>query len=74
MGFFSNQEVEVLSLYASGLSMVNIASQTGLTLQQVMDIVDNDPDFGAGDADIVDPREYAELSADLDAEYFAQAF
>lgn len=73
MGFFSNLEVEVLSLYASGLSMVNIASQTGVSLQQVMDIIDNDPDFGAGDADIVDPREYAEHAADLDADFYATA-
>ena len=74
MGYFSNLEVEVLSLHASGVSMANIAAQTDLSVQQVMDIIDNDPDFGAGDADIVDPREYAEQAADLDAEYFGQAF
>jgi hypothetical protein len=72
MGFFSNLEIEVLDLHASGVSMVNIATQTGLSLQQVMDVIDNDPDFGM--PDIVDPAEYAEMSADADAEYFGQVF
>lgn len=73
MGYFSNLEIEVLGLYAGGLSMVNIATQTGASLQQVMDIIDNDPDYGFGDADIVDPREYAETAADLDADFYATA-
>ena len=72
MGFFSNRQIEIITLHASGISMINIASQTGATLQEVMDVIDNDPDYGF-DGDIEDPREYAELSADLDAEFYATA-
>ena len=73
MGYFSNRQIEILSLHASGVSMINIASQTGASLQEVMDVIDNDPDYGFGDADCEDPGEYAEHAADLDAEFYAMA-
>jgi len=74
MGYFSDLQIEVLDLYASGLSVENISKQTGVNESEVKEIIESDFDYTSLDADIQDPAEYAEYSADLDAEHYANSF
>lgn len=74
MGYFSDLQIEVLDLYASGLSVENISKQTGVIESVVKEIIESDFDYSSLDADIQDPAEYAEYSADLDADYYAKSF
>ena len=60
MGYFKNLEVEIREMDFKGMSLQAIADQVGLSVKQVANILD----------EIEDPMYYAELAADLDAEYY----
>ena len=62
MGYFSNLEVEVMDLAHEGVDVCTIANITGLSVHNIEDIIQGDPD--------IDPAEFMELSADIDAEYY----
>lgn len=62
MGYFSNLAIEILDLHAAGVSNKDIASQCGVSEQEVAETIESDYD--------ADPSEYAERSADLDAEFY----
>ena len=69
MGFFSQLHLEVLDLHAGGSSILEIVGYTGMTVEEVKAVIDMEADFNSMDID-EDPRAYAEMAADLDAEYF----
>jgi hypothetical protein len=60
MGYFKDLEIEIRELEFAGMSVQAIADQVGLSVQQVVAILD----------DIEDPMYYAEHAADLDAEHY----
>lgn len=62
MGYFSNLAIEVLDQHARGLKPEAIAKNTGLGVQEVVELIESDYD--------ADPAEYAERSADLDAIHY----
>jgi hypothetical protein len=70
MGFFSQVHLEILDMHAGGSSILDIVGYTGLPIEQVKEVIDMEADFNFIDADVEDPREYAEHAAELDAEYF----
>jgi hypothetical protein len=60
MGYFKDLEIEIRELEFAGMSVQAIADQVGLSVQQVLAILD----------DIEDPLYYANIAADLDAEHY----
>jgi hypothetical protein len=60
MGYFKELEIEIREMDFKGMSVQAIADQVGLSVQQVMDILDQ----------IDDPMYYADVAADLDAEHY----
>jgi hypothetical protein len=60
MGYFKDLEIEICELEFAGMSVQAIADQVGLSVQQVLAILD----------DIEDPLYYANIAADLDAEHY----
>lgn len=60
MGYFKDLEIEIRELEFAGMSVQAIADHVGLSVKQVMAILD----------DIEDPMYYAEHAADLDAEHY----
>ena len=60
MGYFKELEIEIREMDFAGMSVQAIADQVGLSVQQVLAILD----------DIEDPLYYANIAADLDAEHY----
>jgi hypothetical protein len=60
MGYFKELEIEIREMDFKGMSVQAIANQVGLSVQQVVDILDQ----------IEDPMYYADVAADLDAEHY----
>ena len=63
MGYFKDLEIEIRELDFAGFSAQEIADQIGLSVSQIMEILDN----------IEDPMYYADIAADLDAEHYGNA-
>jgi hypothetical protein len=62
MGYFKNLEIEIREMDFNGMPLQAIADQVGLSVKQVLEILDAECDE--------DPREYAENAADLDANFY----
>ena len=60
MTYWKHIDQEIRELDFAGLSVQAIADQVGLSVQQVLAILD----------DIEDPLYYANIAADLDAEHY----
>lgn len=60
MTYFKHLDQEIRELDFAGSSVQAIADQVGLSVQQVVAILD----------DIDDPMYYADIAADLDAEHY----
>jgi len=60
MGYFKDLEIEIRELEFAGMTVQAIADQVGLSVKQVLTILD----------DIEDPMYYAEHAADLDAQHY----
>jgi len=60
MGYFKDLEIEIRELEFAGMSVQAIADHVGLSVKQVLAILD----------DIEDPMYYAEHAANLDAEHY----
>jgi hypothetical protein len=60
MGYFKDLEIEIRELEFAGMSVQAIADHVGLSVKQVLTILD----------DIEDPMYYANIAADLDAEHY----
>ena len=63
MGHFKNLEIEIREMDFDGLPLQAIADRVGLTVQQVLDVLDQIDD---------DAYTYAEAAADLDAEHYGR--
>jgi hypothetical protein len=61
VGYFKNLEIEIRELDFDGLSLQAIAEQVGLSVKQVSEVLDQIDD---------DVYNYADIAADLDAEYY----
>ena len=62
MGYFKNLEIEIREMDFNGMPLQAIADQVGLSVKQVLEILDAEYDE--------DPREYAENAANLDADFY----
>jgi hypothetical protein len=60
MTYFKHLDQEIRELDFAGMSVQAIADHVGLTVRQVLDILD----------EIEDPMYYADVAADLDAEHY----
>jgi len=60
MTYWKHIDQEIRELDFAGMSTQLIADRVGLSIKQVLDILD----------EIEDPMYYAELAADLDAEHY----
>ena len=63
MGHFKNLEIEIREMDFNGMPLQAIADQVGLTVQQVLDVLDQIDE---------DPYNYADNAADLDAEHYGR--
>lgn len=64
MSFFKNLELEIREMDFAGMTALAIADCVGLDVPQVLAILD--------DIEEVNPTEYAEYAADLDADYYGR--
>lgn len=65
MGFFSEMQIDVLEMYyRDGMKETEIAQSLGITVSMVNEVL---AEYENAD---VDPAEYAEASADADAEFY----
>lgn len=64
MGYFKDLEIEIREMDFKGYSLQKIADNVGLSVKQVVGILENDFDD--------DPMEYADNAADLDADYYGR--
>jgi DNA-binding Lrp family transcriptional regulator len=64
MGYFKNLEVEIREMDFDGVPLQQIADRVGLSVPQVLEILDQ-----IDDDDLV---EYAENAADLDADFYGR--
>jgi len=62
MTYFKDLELEIREMDFDGMPLQAIADRVGLSVKQVLEILDADFDD--------DPYEYAENAADLDAEFY----
>ena len=60
MGYFKDLEIEIREMDFAGVPLQTIAESVGLSVRQVLDILDQ----------IEDPMYYANIAADLDAEHY----
>jgi|LakMenE01Jun11ns_1017448.scaffolds.fasta_scaffold7011117_2 hypothetical protein len=60
MSYFKELDIEIREMDFKGMSTQAIADQVGLSVQQVVDILDQ----------IDDSMYYADVAADLDAEHY----
>jgi len=61
MGYFKNLEIEIREMDFNGMPLQAIADRVGLSVKQILDILDQIDD---------DVYAYAETAADLDAEFY----
>jgi len=61
MGYFKDLEIEIREMDFDGLSLQAIAEQVGLSVKQVSEVLDQIDD---------DVYTYADIAANLDAEYY----
>ncbi len=67
MGFFKDVELDVLELKGQGYNALEIQQQIPvLTIGEIQEIMDADHDFDP-------PEQYAEQSADADAEFYGHS-
>ena len=67
MGFFKDIELDVLELKGQGYSALEIHQVISvLTIAEIQQIMDADHDFDP-------PEQYAEMSADADAEFYGHS-
>ena len=64
MGYFKDLEIEIREMDFQGYTPQKIADTVGLSVKQVIDLLESDLDE--------DPMEYAENAADLDADYYGR--
>jgi hypothetical protein len=64
VGYFKNLEIEIREMDFQGYTPQKIADTVGLSVKQVIDLLESDFDE--------DPMEYAENAADLDADYYGR--
>ena len=64
MGYFKELEIEIREMDFKGYTPQKIADTVGLSVKQVIDLLESDFDE--------DPMEYAERAADLDADYYGR--
>jgi hypothetical protein len=64
MGYFKTLEIEIREMDFKGMPLQAIADQVGLSVKQVLEILDAEYDE--------DPYEYAEQAADLDTEHYGR--
>lgn len=64
MGYFKDLEIEIREMDFKGYSPQKIADTVGLSVKQIVDLLESDFDE--------DPMEYAERAADLDADYYGR--
>jgi hypothetical protein len=64
MGHFKNLEIEIREMDFNGMPLQAIADQVGLSVAQVLEVLDQIDE---------DPYNYAETTADLDADYYGRA-
>jgi hypothetical protein len=64
MGHFKNLEIEIREMDFNGMPLQAIADQVGLSVAQVLEILDQIDE---------DPYNYAETTANLDADYYGRA-
>jgi hypothetical protein len=64
MGYFKDLEIEIREMDFQGYTPQKIADTVGLSVKQVIDLLESDFDE--------DPMEYAENAADLDADYYGR--
>jgi len=62
MGYFKELEIEIREMDFDGYSPQRIADTVGLSVKQIVDLLESDFDE--------DPQEYAEHAADLDANFY----
>jgi hypothetical protein len=62
VGYFKNLEIEIREMDFKGYSPQRIADTVGLSVTQIIDLLESDFDE--------DPQEYAEHAADLDANFY----
>jgi DNA-binding Lrp family transcriptional regulator len=63
MGHFKNLEIEIREMDFDGIPLQDIADRVGLSVPQVLGILDQIDD---------DAYTYAEAAADLDADYYGR--
>ena len=67
MGFFKDVELDILELKGQGYSAGEIHQQISvLTIGEIQEVMDADHDFDP-------PDQFAEQSADLDAEFYGHS-
>jgi hypothetical protein len=64
MGHFKNLEIEIREMDFNGMPLQAIADQVGLSVAQVLEVLDQIDE---------DPYNYAETTANLDADYYGRA-
>ena len=64
MGHFKNLEIEIREMDFNGMPLQAIADQVGLSVAQILEVLDQIDQ---------DPYNYAETTADLDADYYGRA-
>ncbi len=64
MGYFKDLELEIREMDFNGMPLQAIADTVGLSVKQVLEILESDFDQ--------DPQEYAETAADLDADFYGR--
>lgn len=62
MGYFKDLEIEIREMDFKGYSPQRIADTVGLSVKQIVDLLESDFDD--------DPMEYANNAADLDANFY----
>jgi len=65
MGYFKDLEIEIREMDFQGMPLQAIADTVGLSVKQVLEILESDFDE--------DPQEYANNAADLDADFYGRA-
>lgn len=61
MGKFKDLEIEIREMDFKGFTPEQIANAVGLSVSQIIELLDSD---------IVDPYRWADISADLDSEHY----
>lgn len=63
MGKFKDLEIEIRELDFKGFTPEQIANRVGLSVYQIVELLESD---------VVDPYRWADISADLDSEYYGK--